>query len=253
MKQDVFFKIRRPLLAAMAISLTLIGGAGPATQSAAAPDLTRDASVEPRSDDSRRPPEEGRGFGPRRMGPDGVLLGGGMGRGGRMPDEVEGANIQNFVRTFMPNLGHAMWDEQVSPRQKAWLFGIATFQYRRYTKGIIEFAELQKMYEQDVRDNDDVVRLLQEYGYAGKERKQELRSEMRVKLVSLAENMLVERRRRIEKLKLELERQQTAVARDSDRLEKGVDTRMDDWIKLMSPAPRGSAAETSPATQPSGK
>lgn len=194
----------------------------------------------------------------------------------------EGREFFRFVEDRMPNVSTALAEaramRQGNPQggnegrsgatweRQRWLIQTALFQYRRYTRGTKDFPELEEQYLKDVRDTDDMVGLLVEVRGADDARREEIRGEVRKRLESLAVSIVAERRRRIEKLREMLAREERALSVDEPRLQQGIDSRLEEMFSKLAPAGegrnegrgegrgqnRGEGTRT-PATRPSAK
>lgn len=171
--------------------------------------------------------------------------------GERMSDE-EQARFRVFVNSFMPNLDAAR-QEISSPRQRLWLMGMAKFQYQRYERGRRDFPQLEETFRQDIRNVDDMVRLAREYPSAPESRQGEIRVELRGKMKSVATNMMSERRKRIEKLRDQLEREERGLIRDEERLEGGLDSRVEELLRFGVRSTEGNGGSKQGGNDPSSK
>lgn len=127
--------------------------------------------------------------------------------------------------------------------RRRWLTQTALFQFRRFERGRKDFPELEDTYLRDVRLTDEMVGLLREFRSASGDRRDEIRSEVRVRLTSVAESLIEERRRRIDRLKAQLEKEEAAVARDENNLDSNVDKRVDEIFARL-------GAALAPTTRP---
>lgn len=180
----------------------------------------------------------------------------------RMSEE-EQARLRVFVNSYMPNLDAAMQEIRL-PRQRIWLMGMAKFQYQRYERGRRDFPELEESLRQDIRNIDEMVRLAREFPSASESQQGAIRVELRERMKSVATNMIMERRKRIEKLRAQLEREERGLSIDEKGLEGVVDTRMEELLRfgLRSVEAGGGGARpesnepvskpSAPSTKPSG-
>ena len=159
-------------------------------------------------------------------------VGGPDGRPGaeRMTEE-EQARFRVFLNSYMPNV-LAATQEVRNPRQRLWLTGVAAFNYRRYERGRRDFPQMEEAFRKDIKDSDDMVRLAREYPGLPASRQQEIRTEIRGKMKSVATSMLTERRNRIERLREQLEREERALIRDEERMDQGMDGRLEEILRL---------------------
>jgi hypothetical protein len=144
---------------------------------------------------------------------------------------------QEIVRSLVAN--------RANVEKRRWLAAAAIFQFRRYNRGKRDFPDLTNQYLQDVKDTDDMVGLLIQYRQADEAKREQLKPELRTKLQTVARSMLDERRRRIQKLRESLEKEEAQLARDESRLDEGVDRKLEEMLTRTLAAPP-------PSSPPSG-
>lgn len=171
--------------------------------------------------------------------------------------EDEHKDFDQFIHDRMPITADAIRDPRPFFAQgsnaalarfdrRRWLTQTALFQYRRYTKARKDYPDEEKQYALDVKNTDEMIGLLREFRAADAGKRDEIRDTLHEKMQALARSLLAERKRRIDKLRASLEKEEQALARDENRLEDGVDRRLDDLLSKV--APIGPPTNTPSAT-----
>lgn len=177
----------------------------------------------------------------------------------RPPNNVSRENLSReereevlaFIRANMPNTA-AYWEETLGNPEyrtrRAWVFSHALFQYRRYHKTRGDMPDLEDRLLDDVRTTDDVLGLaIRHTRTTDMKEQQEIRGEIRQKLRKLAEGALSERKKRIERLREALAREESNLAAEESVLDENVETRVEEMINRITYGTR-----TSPVTPQDG-
>jgi len=159
---------------------------------------------------------------------------------GRRPTTQEIEGTMEFARDAMPNLFRMIEEMPGRSRHRVRLFGHALREYRQYMAALDSPGESAAVLER-ARAQDELFALVREFRNAAPEQQDELRRQLRDKMLMVVRDGLREREARIERLREMLEREDRALTDERGRVEETARERVD---RLLREAPGGRGEPT---------